>query len=540
MARRANNPDVIYRRRWLSLSVLCVSLLVIVLDNTILNVALPRLSQDLHASTSALQWIVDIYVLVFAGLLLTAGSLGDRFGRYKALVFGMVIFGLGSLASALSGSASALIATRAFMGIGGAFIMPATLSIITNVFTDPIERGRAIGIWAGVSALGAGIGPLAGGFLLTHFYWGSVFFVNVPIIIAGLIAGWFLIPDSRDPTAPKLDPVGALLSIVGLATVLWAIIEAPSHGWTSTPIVLAFLVGVAVIAGFVLWELHTPSPMLNMAFFKNPRFTAASLAITLTFLAMFGSLFIMTQYLQAVLGYTPLQAGAVLLPQAVLVMIVAPLSSKRVIRYGNKLVVAVGMAFVCLGLLGYGLFQVDSPVWLVILMTMTIGMGMGNVLAPATDSIMGSLPREKAGVGSAMNDTTRQTGGAIGVAVLGSVLASRFTAGLSSAASLAHVPHDVAAQARQGITDAVVAAQSPAAAHYRTALIAVAKQSFMNGFHLAAFIAAGIIFFAALGVLRWLPARPAAEVVTVIPDAPAEPAAAPTAVAPALAPVFDD
>src|SRR5258708_27355181 len=217
-----------YRRRWLMLIVICISLMVIGLDNTILNVALPTLGRDLHASTSSLQWIVDSYVLVFAGLLLTTGSLGDRFGRYKGLTIGLSIFGLGSLASALSGSTAVLIATRAFMGIGGAFIMPATLSIITNVFREPRERAKAIGVWAGVSALGVGIGPVAGGFLLSHFYWGSVFFVNVPIVILALVAGYFLVPDSRDPAAPRLDPVGAVLSIAGLATVLWGVIEAPS------------------------------------------------------------------------------------------------------------------------------------------------------------------------------------------------------------------------------------------------------------------------------------------------------------------------
>jgi MFS family permease len=217
-----------------------------------LNVALPTLSRDLHASTSALQWIVDIYVLVFAGLLLTAGSLGDRFGRYPALTFGLVIFGIGSLASALSGSAVALIATRAFMGIGGAFIMPSTLSVLTNTFTDPVERSKAIGIWAGVSALGVGIGPVAGGFLLSHFYWGSVFFVNLPIVAIALVGGYFLVPDSKDPSAPKLDPIGALLSIAGLATLLWAVIEAPSHGWTSSSIVSGFSAAAVILGLFVL------------------------------------------------------------------------------------------------------------------------------------------------------------------------------------------------------------------------------------------------------------------------------------------------
>src|SRR5665213_554470 len=256
MVRNVANPEVMHQRRWLTLGVICMSLMVIGLDNTILNVALPTLGRDLHASTSSLQWMVDSYTLVFAGLLLTAGSLGDRFGRYKGLTIGLVIFGLGSLASALSGSAGMLIATRAFMGIGGAFIMPATLSIITNVFTEPEERGKAIGLWAGVSALGIGIGPLAGGFLLTHFYWGSIFFVNLPIVALALVGGWFLVPDSRDPSAPPLDPFGALLSIVGLATLLWAVIEAPSHGWTAPEIVAGFVTGAVVLAGFVVWELH--------------------------------------------------------------------------------------------------------------------------------------------------------------------------------------------------------------------------------------------------------------------------------------------
>src|SRR5581483_11735120 len=266
-------------QRWLTLMVVCVSLMVIGLDNTILNVAIPTLGRVLHASTSSLQWMVDSYTLVFAGLLLTAGSLGDRFGRYKALTAGLVIFGTGSLASALSGSAGVLIATRAFMGIGGALIMPATLSIISNVFTEPAERSKAIGVWAGVSALGVGLGPIAGGFLLSHFFWGSVFLVNVPVVIIALIGGWMLVPDSRDPSAPPLDPMGALLSIAGLATFLWAVIEAPSHGWTAPAILAGFAVGLALLGAFVAWELHTDHPMLDMRFFRNPRFSAASGAI---------------------------------------------------------------------------------------------------------------------------------------------------------------------------------------------------------------------------------------------------------------------
>ena len=330
---------------------LCVSLVVIVLDNTILNVALPTLAKiksegGLGASASQLQWIVDSYVLVFAGLLLTAGSLGDRFGRYKALAFGLTVFGIGSAASAFAGSANVLIATRSLMGIGGAFIMPSTLSILTNVFTNPQERGKAIGVWAGVSAVGLGIGPISGGLLLAHFWWGSVFLVNLPIVVLGLVCGYYLVPESQDPAAPKLDPFGAVLSIAAIAALLWAIIEAPSHGWTSGDVLAGFAVGVALLVAFLAWELNYSSPMLDLHFFENPRFSAASSAITITFFAMFGTLFLMTQYLQLVLGYSTVKAGAILLPQAATIMVAAPFSSVWVRRFGNKVVMSTGLLIV--------------------------------------------------------------------------------------------------------------------------------------------------------------------------------------------------
>src|SRR6476661_4222567 len=262
------DPAVVQDRRWLTLLVLCISLIVITLDNTILNVALPTLSRPttdggLGATASQLQWMVDAYVLVFAGLLLTAGSLGDRFGRYRFLATGLAIFGIGSLLSAFAPSANALIATRALMGVGGAFIMPATLSIITNVFTDPAERGKAIGVWAGVSALGIGLGPITGGILLEHFWWGSIFIVNVPIVIAGLVLGYFLIPESSDPSHGRLDPVGALLSVVSLGSLLWAVIEAPSKGWSSPPILAGFAIGAVLLGAFFAWEINSRHPMLD-------------------------------------------------------------------------------------------------------------------------------------------------------------------------------------------------------------------------------------------------------------------------------------
>ncbi|MGH9125687.1 MAG: DHA2 family efflux MFS transporter permease subunit, partial [Acidimicrobiales bacterium] len=495
-----------HRRRWASLAVVCVSLMVISLDNTILNVAIPTLSRTLNAGTSSLQWIVDIYVLVFAGLLLTAGSLGDRFGRYKSLTFGLIIFGTGSVASALSGSTAVLIGTRAFMGIGGAFIMPATLSIITNVFTTPSERAKAIGIWAGVAALGVGIGPVTGGFLLDHFYWGSVFFVNVPIVALALIGGWFLVPESKDPSAPRLDPVGAVLSIAGLAAVLWAVIEAPVDGWGSLSVVIGLAAGVALLGAFVRWELSYSSPMLDMRFFKNARFTAASVAIALAFLALFGSMFVLTQYLQLDHGYSPLKAGALLIPMSVAMMVTAPSSAFVVERWGNKLVVGVGLLVVALGLSAFGWLGSGAALGEIVGATVIMGAGFGFVMAPATDSIMGSLPRAKAGVGSAMNDTTRQTGGAVGVAVLGSVLASKFRSSMTAGAKAAHIPSSLAHASRSGIAAALKVAHTPAGQPFAGALTSVGRHSFILAFHLAAVAGTVVIVVAAVSVFKWLPA----------------------------------
>jgi EmrB/QacA subfamily drug resistance transporter len=508
------DPEVAYRRRWLTLLVLCVSLIVIVIDNTILNIALPTFSRPtsqggLGASASQLQWIVDAYTLVFAGLLLTAGSLGDRYGRYRFLAVGLAIFGIGSALSAFATSADMLIATRSIMGIGGAFIMPATLSIITNVFTDPRERGKAIGIWAGVSAVGLGIGPITGGFLLEHFWWGSIFIVNLPVVIFGLVLGYAFIPESKDPTHAQLDPVGAVLSIVSLGVLLWSVIEAPSKGWAAPEIVAGFVVGAVLLAAFLLWELHSSHPMLDMHFFQNPRFSAASGAIALVFLSLFGTLFLLTQYLQTVLGYSTVEAGAVLLPQAATIMIFAPLSNVWVQKFGNKLVVATGLSIVTTSLLLFVTFEPNSSVPHVIAITVMMGAGMANVLAPCTDSIMGSLPRAKAGVGSAVNDTTRQMGGAIGVAVFGSIMASHFTSSIAAKLS-GVVPARLLSAVGNNVGQAIgIARQTPPPLSAKIA--GAAKESFVSGLHIIGVAAAGITFIAVIGVLLFLPARPRDE-----------------------------
>ena len=340
----------VYARRWYILAVLCLALLIVGIDGTIVNVALPSFVRELGATTSQLQWISDAYTLAFASLLLTAGSLGDRFGRRGSLVLGLIVFGLGSLASGFAGSANALIVTRAVQGIGAAFIMPATLSILTNVF-DSTERGKAIGIWAGVSGLGVAIGPVTGGWLLDHYWWGSIFMVNIPIVVAAVAATVLIVPTSRDPAGAHIDVVGTVLSIGALVTLLFAIIEGPSHGWTSPTIVTAFVIGAVLLGMFVAWELHVPEPMLDVSFFANPRFSAASVAVTFVFFALFGSLFFLTQYMQFVLGFSPLEAGVRVIPVAVALMIAAPLSSVLVARFGSKIMVTSGLVIVAGALL---------------------------------------------------------------------------------------------------------------------------------------------------------------------------------------------
>ena len=524
MRQEMRDPQVAYERRWLTLLVLCLSLMVIGLDNTILNVALPTLARThalggLGASGSELAWIVDAYTIVFAGLLLTAGSLGDRFGRYRGLTIGLSIFGVGSVLSAFAPSASVLIATRALMGIGGAFIMPATLSILTNVFTEPKERAKAIGVWAGVSALGIGVGPIAGGLLLEHFWWGSVFLVNAPVVVAALVLGYRFVPDSKDASAPRLDPFGSVLSIAGLSALLWAIIEGPGHGWTSAAVLGAFAVGVVVLVGFMLWELHSSHPMLDVRFFENPRFSAASGAITLTFLALFGMVFLLTQYLQTVLGYSTVQAGALLIPMSAVMMVLAPMSTRWVRILGNKLVVAAGMGVLAVTLLLMTTFDAGSG-WLhVTLVTVGLGIGMANIMAPATESIMGSLPRAKAGVGSAMNDTTRQVGGAIGVALFGSILSSRYASSMASALH-GKVPASLIGPAKDSVGSALGVAREAGATRFAPQIVSAAQQSFVSGLHVAVVVGAAVIVVGALAVLRWLPAR--ASDATTVPSAPPE------------------
>src|SRR5690242_10083498 len=351
-------------RRWWTLVVLCLSLLVIGLDNTILNVALPTMQRDLDASSSQLQWIVDVYMLVFAGVLLTAGSLGDRFGRKRALTFGLAVFALGSLGSALASSPELLIAMRALMGVGGAFIMPSTLSILTATFPAE-ERGKAIGIWAGVSGLGIAIGPVAGGWLIEHADWAWIFLVNVPIVLAALVAGRWLVPESLDESAPRLDLRGFLLSFAALTTLIWGLIEAPARGWTDGLVLAAFAVALLVGVAFLRWERRAPAPMIDVALFRNPRFTASSAAISLAFFALFGMIFFLTQYMQMVKGYDALDAGIKTLPVAAGLVFAGPSSTKLTEKLGLRVVVPLGLLFVAGGMYLISLCDASSSYGLI-------------------------------------------------------------------------------------------------------------------------------------------------------------------------------
>ena len=393
-----------------------------------------------------------------------------------------------------------LIATRALMGVGGAFIMPSTLSIITAVFPAE-ERAKAIGVWAGVSGLGIAIGPVAGGWLIEHASWNAVFLVNLPFVAAALLAGRWLVPESKDPAAPRLDIPGFAMSISGLTTLVWAIIEAPSKGWTNPTILAAFAVAVAILGAFMAWELRTREPMLDIRLFANPRFSGASAAITLTFFAMFGSIFFLTQYLQGVLGYTALEAGVRVTPIAIGLILGGPISAKLAAKLGTKVVVAAGLTLVAVGLSIVTQFAVDSTYGIVAAHLLVLGFGMGMAMAPATESVMGSLPVEKASVGSAVNDTTRTTGGALGVAILGSLLASQYRGDMDGAVS--GLPHDAAATASDTLSGGLAVAHRLG----DSGLAEAAQSAFLNGMHVAAIAAAAVALAGAIVAYMVIPAR---------------------------------
>ena len=421
-------------RRWYTLAVLCLSLLVIVVDTTIVNVALPTLAKDLHASASGLQWIVDAYTLTFAAILLLAGALADKYGRHHALRAGLIVFAAASLAAAFTQTTAELIAARAVMGIGAAFIMPSTLSVISNVFTDAHERAKAIGLWSAVSGLGVAIGPVAGGWLLAHFSWSSIFLVNlVPVAIA-LVAGHWLVPPSQAPYARRIDMAGAVLSVAALTALTYTLIQAPAAGWLSATTGVRAAVSAVLIAAFVVVQVRSDHPMMPVGLFANPRFAAASASVTLLFFALSGVVFLTTQVYQFVLGYSPLQAGLRSLPSAAMLAVVSPLSAQIAKRRGVRLPVTLGLATVAAGLADYATASVSSGYLHYVIAMSILSTGVGLAMAPCTTAVMQTVPPAQAGIGSAVNDTTRNIGSVLGVAILGSITASVFAARMAGAA----------------------------------------------------------------------------------------------------------
>jgi EmrB/QacA subfamily drug resistance transporter len=502
------------RRRWWILATLCLSVLLVVVDNTIVNVALPTISRKLSASTQDLQWVVDAYSLVFAGLLLVGGNLGDRLGRRRALQAGLALFALTSVGAALARSTGELVAARAAMGVAAAFIYPATLALLTSVFTIARERAMAIGIWSGVSGLAVAIGPVSGGVLLRHFAWSSVFYINVPIVIIAMAAGLMLLPESRDPRAGRFDPLGALLSVAGIGLLTWSLIEAPRHGWASA-ITLAGLSGsLGILAVFGWWEGRRPDPMLDVRLFRNPRFTAASGAIALAFFGLFGFIFLITQYFQVVRGYDALRAGVATLPFAIVTGAVSPLAITLMKRAGTKAVVTAGLALMSVGFVIAAGTTADSAYWGRIIISMTLmAAGLGLTSSPATDAIMGALPRDKAGAGSAVNDTTREVGGTLGVAVIGSVLSSAYSSRVAAALAGLGVPAAAVSAARQSVAAGAAVTGHLPAGQRETASAAV-SHAFVSGLHAGSLVAAGAAAVAAAMALAFLPARASREPVT--------------------------
>jgi EmrB/QacA subfamily drug resistance transporter len=494
-----------YARRWKTLGVLSLSLVIIGLDNTILNVALPTLQEHFQASASGLQWMVDAYMLVFAGLLLVFGTLGDRFGRKLALQAGVSIFGLASLAAPFAGTAGQLIAVRAGMGVGAALIMPATLSIIANVFTGP-ERGKAIAIWAALAAVGIGLGPLAGGLLLEWFSWWSVFMVNVPFAALALLLGIRFVPESRDPHPGSFDLLGALLSTAGFTVLVYGIIEAPSKGWTSSVVLGSLAASVVLLGAFVVWEHRSAEPMLDLSFFRNARFSVGTASVSIAFFGLMGGAFGLTQYLQFAHGYSAIQAGAIMSSMAVGLMLGAGSSSRAVGRLGTSRVVATGLTGLA-GLLALPLLwdtNTGAP-WLVVWffgLTLTMGLAM----APATDAVIGAVPAAKSGVASATNTVARMVAGALGVAVIGSLVSSLYTNDVGG--KLDALPTGAQGQAENsvGAASAIAAHLPPNVASH---VLAVSGEAFTHAMGYGLLVAAGCAAAAAFLVLRYLPAHEA-------------------------------
>ncbi|MEU6475536.1 MFS transporter [Streptomyces sp. NPDC047017] len=504
-------PEAVHRRRWAILGVLMLSLLIVVLDNSILNVAIKTISTPaptgLGATQSELEWAINAYTLVFAGLLFTAGLIGDRVGRKKVLLGGLVVFGVGSALAAESGSPGQLIAFRALMALGAAFVMPATLAVLMNVF-EREEQPKAIGIWAGGVGLAIAIGPITGGLLLDHFWWGSVFLINVPIVIVALALMVWLVPDSRDPRPGRLDPIGVVLSVVGLVLLVYGIIKGGELAdFTNGTVLATIIAGVVVLAAFIVFEKRSNHPSLDVTYFKNKVFSAAMAAIALVFFALMGVTFFAVFYTQSVRGYSPLESGLLMIPLAAAQMIFAPRARLVVDRFGYKVTTTAGLVVLAGMLAAFAGFETGTPIWVLEVVFFLMGTGMAHIMTPTSVVIMQALPREKAGSASALSNTFRQVGGALGIAVLGSVLSTAYRNSIEG--HLGPVPAGLRDTAGESIEATLGIAQKLGpAGHF---LVDPANAAFLHAMHVTALCGTVVALAGAVVTAVFLPGRPPAR-----------------------------
>ena len=507
-------------RRWAILAVLVVSLLVVVLDNTILNIALPTIQRELGASQSELIWAIDAYVLVFAALLFSWGVMGDRIGRKKVLIIGLTIFGVASAIAAFSTSTGMLIGMRAVMGVGGAAVLPTTLAIITVVF-PPHERGKAIGAWAAAVGAAVALGPVLGGILLQHpswfewllgNMWGAVFLINVPIVIIGVIAIARVVPETKNPQPRALDIPGLLLSVTGLGLLIYGIIHASeTRDWLAPSVLIPAFVGIALIALFLWIESRSDHASFDVALFKNRGYAVSLAAISLSFFALTGIMFMLPFYLQILRGFDPLSAGLSFIPFAVGQIIAAPRSATMVNRFGYRAVMSFGLGAVAVALGALSFIQIDTPIWLILTVFFIFGFGLGNVIAPASTVMQNVLPLARAGAGSAVQNTVRQVGGALGVAVIGTILATRYAQNVEP--FLANLPAEISDRAKDLGSESIIgtvsvldqAAERGAPASIIDQLQSGAFEAFLNASQITSMISTAVVLIAFFIVLIGLP-----------------------------------
>lgn len=495
-----------YQLRWWTLGVMAISILIIVIDSSIVNIALPTLQRELNTSMSELQWIINAYIMAFAAPMLMMGALGDRWGRAYMLQAGIAVFGCASLAAVFVSTGVQLIICRTIMGIGGAMILPTTLAIVTNIFPRE-ERGRAIGVWAGMNAIGVALGPIIGGLIIDNLNWNWIFIINIPIAVVAIVAGRFLVPNSRDPSPQRPDYPGTVLSISGLSLLVFGLIQGGDWGWKD-PAVIGSLAGSAVlIALFIIWERYTTHPMLEIGFFRSSRFSAGIGAVGITGLSMMGIVFGLTLYMQFVNGYNALQTGIRFVPLALGMFIGAGSADRVVSRLGTTLVVVLGFIGSAVLMVLASFWQVDTDYWILGSILFGVGFFLGYIAAPATDAVMGALPEARAGVGSGITAVSRLVAASIGVASLGSALSSIYSSSFEKAASaIAGLPTEVMQAASDSVGAAVIVAQKlpPGVGD---AVASIARESFMDGWQMMAFVAGGISLIGVVITLKFMPPR---------------------------------